>query len=148
MLVVTAAPTETTSAPLAFTVTSTSQESQMIATSTPTTSSALAGAGTSTTVSSIPNSQIHACGHSATSCVSHEPVFFSPECLYGGLGCNALGLTCCRFCGFGVFAEIPCPSIPTPTPLTTTSTSPSGQSSKCVRIARALATRFDAAPCH
>jgi len=35
---------------------------------------------------------------------------FTTECLSGGLGCNAMGLQCCRYCGFGVFAEIECPN--------------------------------------
>merc|ERR1712190_255742 len=51
------------------------------------------------------------CGH-ATDC-THPwglSTFFTMECLSGGLGCNAMGLQCCRYCGFGVFAEIECPN--------------------------------------
>ena len=33
---------------------------------------------------------------------------FTTECLSGGLGCNAMGLMCCRYCGFGVFDGIAC----------------------------------------
>eukprot|EP01004_Peranema_trichophorum_P010952 NODE_9791_length_564_cov_167.489796_g9153_i0.p1 GENE.NODE_9791_length_564_cov_167.489796_g9153_i0~~NODE_9791_length_564_cov_167.489796_g9153_i0.p1 ORF type:complete len:135 (-),score=16.48 NODE_9791_length_564_cov_167.489796_g9153_i0:101-505(-) len=43
------------------------------------------------------------------------PCFTDPRCLdiltdpYKGLGCAALNLDQCRFCGFGDFASIPCP---------------------------------------
>ena len=49
-----------------------------------------------------------------------EPNYFDPDCysyndMYGGLGCNAGGLKCCRFCGFGYYENITCspsPSLP------------------------------------
>ena len=43
----------------------------------------------------------------------YEPCYYEPACTgavtdrYGGLGCNAGGLSECRFCGFGVYP--PCP---------------------------------------
>jgi len=50
------------------------------------------------------------CGHRASVCVSdldsYGSVFFTKDCLYGGVGCSALDWTCCRFCGF---ATIKCP---------------------------------------
>ena len=50
------------------------------------------------------------CGHSASVCVSdldsYGSVFFTKDCLYGGVGCSALDWTCCRFCGF---EPIKCP---------------------------------------
>merc|ERR1712190_163714 len=49
------------------------------------------------------------CGH-ATDC-THPwglSTFFTMECLSGGLGCNAMGLVCCRYCEFGVFEDIAC----------------------------------------
>jgi hypothetical protein len=51
-----------------------------------------------------------------------EPNIFDTECLwssdpYGGLGCNAGGLMCCRFCGFGVYSNISCFPSPSPPPL-------------------------------
>ena len=52
-----------------------------------------------------------------------EPHYFDPNCysyndVYGGLGCNAGGLMCCRFCGFGHYENISCiPSLsPPPAP--------------------------------
>ena len=33
---------------------------------------------------------------------------FTTECLSGGVGCNAMGLLCCRYCGSGVFQKIEC----------------------------------------
>jgi hypothetical protein len=50
----------------------------------------------------------------------HEPNFFDKTCFsssdkYGGLGCNAGGLICCRFCEFRQYSKVPCiqsPSIP------------------------------------
>jgi endo-1,3(4)-beta-glucanase len=137
----TTTPIDTTSAFLASTATGTApQTSTSAPQSTPTLATGVSTSttGEATTSSSTSNWDIHACGHSVTSCESHEPIFFSPECLHGGLGCNALGLTCCRFCGFGSYAEIPCPTSLTPTTLTTTSTRSYGNSSKCIRIVRAV----------
>jgi len=37
-----------------------------------------------------------------------EPCFYDPECIHGGLGCNALGITYCRFCEFDHFSHIKC----------------------------------------
>lgn len=36
--------------------------------------------------------------------------------MYGGLGCNAGGLKCCRFCGFGNYKKISCFKSPAPPP--------------------------------
>ncbi|GMI27446.1 hypothetical protein TeGR_g8763, partial [Tetraparma gracilis] len=53
------------------------------------------------------------------------PCFFEPECAVGGekagwLGCNAMGVPRCRFCGFGDYFSIVCPpeatESPTPAP--------------------------------
>lgn len=41
-----------------------------------------------------------------------ENNFFDPECGLGLLGCNAGGLNCCRFCGFGVYENVTCPASP------------------------------------
>lgn len=56
-----------------------------------------------------------------------EPNYFDKNCfsnddLYGGLGCNAGGLICCRFCEFSQYKEVPCikspnlPPFPPPLP--------------------------------
>jgi len=55
------------------------------------------------------------CGHSASVCVSRSPlgspdVFFTEDCLFGGVGCSASGQRCCRFCGAGDFWNIKCPT--------------------------------------
>ena len=44
-----------------------------------------------------------------------EPCYFDARCNkggdpYGGLGCNAGGHATCRFCGFGNYLQIPCPT--------------------------------------
>merc|ERR1712113_1309682 len=36
------------------------------------------------------------------------PTIFTTACLSPALGCNAMGLMCCRYCGFGVFEGIEC----------------------------------------
>ncbi len=41
-------------------------------------------------------------------------VFFTKDCLFGGLGCSASGKKCCRFCGAGDFATIKCPTAAVP----------------------------------
>jgi hypothetical protein len=50
----------------------------------------------------------------------YEPNYFDVNCYsnedpYGGLGCNAGGLICCRFCEFSHYKSVPCilsPSLP------------------------------------
>ena len=52
--------------------------------------------------------------------VLREPNYFDVNCYsnddpYGGLGCNAGGLICCRFCEFSQYSNVPCilsPSLP------------------------------------
>ena len=44
-----------------------------------------------------------------------EPCYFDGRCTmggdpFGGLGCNAGGHASCRFCGFGNYLQIPCPT--------------------------------------
>jgi hypothetical protein len=50
------------------------------------------------------------CGHSASDCLGFPGVSFDLDCAYGGLGCDAGGYWCCRYCGFDDFAEIKCPA--------------------------------------
>ena len=51
-----------------------------------------------------------------TTCASEvEPCYFDARCAlgndpYGRLGCHAGGHTNCRFCGFGNYLEVPCPT--------------------------------------
>merc|ERR1719436_948864 len=51
------------------------------------------------------------CGHDQD-CSNSEgsSTVFTTACLSGGLGCNAMGRPCCRYCGFGAFAGIACSS--------------------------------------
>ena len=50
---------------------------------------------------------------------------FTTECFSGGIGCNAMGLLCCQYCGFGgIFQEIECSNnepVSTATAVSTTS---------------------------
>merc|ERR1712183_1133622 len=41
---------------------------------------------------------------------------FTTACLSPALGCNAMGLMCCRYCGFGVFEGIECSTTETAPP--------------------------------
>jgi hypothetical protein len=63
-----------------------------------------------------------------------EPNYYDKNCFsqndpYGGLGCNAGGLICCRFCEFSQYSSVPCiqsPSLPPyPPPLPSLPPSPS-----------------------
>jgi len=66
-----------------------------------------------------PASSVDLCGHAATQCFHPGEIeaYLDMGCLpSGGLGCNAFGLACCRFCGAGSYASIPCPSSATPSP--------------------------------
>jgi len=71
------------------------------------------------------STDLAACGHSNEDCASHgaEHAFFTASCLHGGLGCQAWGRACCRFCGFGAYAEVLCPIESRPCPPGTDSTS-------------------------
>jgi len=81
-----------------------------------TTAAAATIAATTTTVAvtvsttTTTTQDISACGHTAAacSCSAAEPCLFTTACLSGGLGCSALGLSCCRFCEFGSFSSISC----------------------------------------
>jgi len=69
-------------------------------------------------------STVELCGHEASQCSSPGEIeaYLDEGCLHsGGLGCRAFGLTCCRFCGAGSYASIPCPGSETPPALPTPS---------------------------
>lgn len=82
-----------------------------------------------------PNLPSDICSYYPNQChLLHEPNYydkncFSPNDIYGGLGCNAGGLICCRFCEFSQYKDVPCiasPSLPpSPPPLPSFPPSPS-----------------------
>jgi len=51
------------------------------------------------------------CSHTEEQCVHPwgETMYATSDCLVGGLGCNALGNRCCRYCGFGAYVGVVCP---------------------------------------
>jgi len=60
------------------------------------------------------------CGHSHHVCKGHN-VFFSYQCLHGGLGCMAIGKRCCRYCGGeGAISSVACPGQEAQAPASTT----------------------------
>jgi len=48
-----------------------------------------------------------------------QPCYWDKNC--PGLGCGALGMTHCRYCGFGAYAHIPCREGPRPPPISSCS---------------------------
>jgi hypothetical protein len=56
------------------------------------------------------------CYYDANVSVSATDSLISPPA-YGNLGCNAGGLVCCRFCEFGLYANISCRESPSPPPI-------------------------------
>lgn len=83
-----------------------------------------------------PNLPHNICSYYPNHCyLLHEPNYYDKNCFsnndeYGGLGCNAGGLICCRFCEFNQYKDVPCikspslPPLPPPSPLTPPSPSP------------------------
>lgn len=68
-----------------------------------------------------PNLPSDICSYYPNYCyLLHEPHYYDKNCFsqndpYGGLGCNAGGLICCRFCEFSQYSSVPCiqsPSLP------------------------------------
>lgn len=82
-----------------------------------------------------PNLPSDICSYYPNYChLLHENNYYDKNCFtnsdpYGGLGCNAGGLICCRFCEFSQYSSIPCiqsPSLPpSPPPLPSFPPSPS-----------------------
>merc|ERR1712183_853143 len=71
-----------------------------------------------TTATTTTASDWSRCGHDQEACIHPWGLntIFTTECLSPALGCNAMGLMCCRYCGFGVFEDIECSTTETAPP--------------------------------
>jgi len=74
------------------------------------TTTTVTGVTVSRNAGKAPTTDEVACGHPAAECVHPwgASLKFASECMQGGLGCNALGKQCCRYCGFGAYLKISC----------------------------------------